>query len=118
MLAYVEFSKPVDDYFAATSFSVGTGMGSGGLAGGGSLRAQLHDMQFTKGRDSLSDALMQHCAAGTVFSTVLVELCKDADSDPYLTYTLSSVVISSVNSGGSGEYVGLDYSGAKGAYAG
>src|ERR1035441_10838042 len=103
MLAYVEFSKPVDDYFAATSFSVGTGMGSGGLAGGGSLRAQLHDMQFTKGRDSLSDALMQHCAAGTVFDTVWVELCEDADSDPYITYTLSGVVIGSVSSGGSGE---------------
>ena len=75
-------------------------------------------MQSTKGRDSLSDALVRHCAAGTVFDTVLVELCKNADSDPYLTYTLSSVVVSSVSSDGSGEFVGLDYSGAKGAYAG
>jgi|ERR1017187_952629 type VI protein secretion system component Hcp len=118
MVAYVTFSEPVNDYFTASSCSIGTSIGGGYLAGSGSVTAQLHGMQFTKGRDSLSDALMQHCAAGTVFSTVLVELCKDADSDPYLTYTLSSVVISSVNSGGSGEYVGLDYSAAKGSYAG
>jgi type VI protein secretion system component Hcp len=93
-------------------------MGASGLAGGGSLTAQLNGMQFTKGRDSLSNALVQHCAAGTVFDTVWVELCKDTDSDPYLTYTLSSVVISSVNSGGNGESVGLNYKSAKGDYAG
>ena len=70
MLAYVEFGKPVDDYFAATSYSVGTGVGSTGLAGGGSFTAQLHGMQFTKNRDSLSDAIVRHCAAGTVFDNL------------------------------------------------
>ena len=88
------------------------------MAGGGTVQAQVHGMQFTKYRDSLGAALVQHCAAGTVFATVLVELCKDANSDAYLTYTLSSVVIGSVRSGGDGESVGLNYKSAKGAYAG
>jgi type VI protein secretion system component Hcp len=118
MLAYVEFGKPVDDYFAATSYSVGTGVGSSGLAGGGSVTAQLHGMQFTKNRDSLSDAIVRHCAAGTVFDTVWVELCRDADSEVYLTYTLGGVQISSVHSGGSGESVGLDYKTSTAVYAG
>jgi type VI protein secretion system component Hcp len=93
-------------------------MGASGLAGGGSITAQLHGMQLDKGRDSLSAALVQHCAAGTVFDNVLVELCKDADSDAFLTYTLSSVVIGSVHSSGNGESVGLNYASAKGDYAG
>ena len=88
------------------------------MAGGGTAQAQLHGMQFDKYRDSLSAALVQHCAAGTVFATVVVELCKDANSDAYVTYTLGGVVISSVSSSGDGESVGLNYKSAKGAYAG
>ena len=118
MLAYVEFGKPVDDYFAATSYSVGSGVGASGLAGGGTVTAQLHGMQFTKNRDSLSDAIVRHCAAGTVFDTVWVELCRSADSEVFVTYTLSGVQISSVNSSGSGESVGLDYKTATAVYAG
>ena len=118
MLAYVEFSKPVDDYFAATSYSIGTPVGSSYLAGGGSITAQRHGMQFTKARDSLSDAVLRHCAAGTVFDTVWVELCRDADSDPWMTYTLSGVQISAVSSGGAGESVSLDYKNSSAVYAG
>ena len=118
MVAYVTLSEPVNDYFTASSCSIGTPIGSSYLAGGGSVTAQLHGMGFTKGRDSLSDALVRHCAAGTVFNTVVVELCKDADSDPYMTYTLSGVQISSVNSSDKGESVGLDYKNSTGVYAG
>jgi type VI protein secretion system component Hcp len=118
MLAYVEFSKPVDDYFVASSCSVGAGMGATGLAGGGSMTAQVNGMQLSKSRDSLSDAIMRHCAAGTVFETVWVELCKNADSEVFLTYTLSGVVIGSVNSSGNGESVGLNYKSATADYAG
>ena len=118
MVAYVTFSEPVNDYFTASSCSIGTPIGSSYLAGSGSVTAQQHGMQFTKYRDSLGTALMQHCAAGTVFATVVVELCKDANSDAYVTYTLSGVVISSMNSSGDGESVGLDYKSSKGDYAG
>ena len=45
-------------------------MGDRYLAGVGRLNAQLHDFQFTKDRDSLSQAMMAHCLAGTVFDTV------------------------------------------------
>jgi type VI protein secretion system component Hcp len=118
MIAYVEFDKPIDDYFVATSYSVGASMGAGGLAGGGSFRAQVRGMQFTKDRDSLSPLLAQHCAAGTEFATVWVEICQDADSDVYITYTLSGVVVTSVQFSGSGESVGLDYTSSKAVYAG
>jgi type VI protein secretion system component Hcp len=118
MVAYVEFGKPVDDYFLATSYSFGTGLGSSGLAGGGSVTAQVHGMQFTKNHDSLSDAIVRHLSAGTLFDTVWVELCRDADSEVFLTYTLSGVNISSMNSSGSGESVGLDFKTATAVYAG
>ena len=72
----------------------------------------------TKGRDSLSDAVMQHCAAGTIFDTVWVELCRDADSEVFLTYTLSGVQIGSAQSGGNGESVGLNFKTFTAVYAG
>ena len=115
---YVEFSKPVNDYCEASSYSLGTSMAGGYRAGGGSLKAQLNGFQFTKDRDSLSQAMMMHCAAGTVFDTVWVEIYKAGDSDVYLTYTLSGVIIASLNSGGSGESVGLNCRSMKGDYAG
>ena len=114
----VEFSKPVDDYCEATSYSLGTGMSNSYLAGGGSLRAQLHGFQFTKDRDSLSPAILTHCAAGTIFDTVWIEIYKAGASDVYLTYTLSGVAISSVQSGGKSESIGLDCRSMKGDYAG
>jgi type VI protein secretion system component Hcp len=116
MLTFVEFSKPVDDSFQATSISFG--MDSARMAGGASLTAQRNSVQLTKDRDSLSSALMLHCAVGTVFDTVWVELYQDADSDVYLTYTLSGVVIGSLQSGGNSESLGLNCQTMKGDYAG
>jgi type VI protein secretion system component Hcp len=115
---FVEFSKPVDDYCEASSYSLGTPMAGHYLAGGGHLNAQLHGFQFTKDRDSLSQAMMAHCLAGTVFDTVWVEIYQAGVSDVYLTYTLSGVVIAAINSGGSGESVGLNWQSMKSAYAG
>lgn len=116
MLVYVEFSGPVDDYCEATSFSIG--MNSSGFAGGTARTAQRSEVQFTKDRDSLSHALMQHSAAGTVFGTVWVELYQDADSDVYITYTMRDVVISSMSSRDNRESVGLNYRTSKANYFG
>ena len=115
---FVEFSKPVDDFCEATSYSLGTPMAGSYLAGSGNLKAQLYSFQFTKDRDSLSQAMMAHCAAGTVFDTVCVEIYQAGSSDVYITYTLSGVVIAAINSGGSGESVGLNWQSMKSAYAG
>ena len=116
MLVYVEFSGPVDDYCEATSYSIG--MNSSSLAGGTARTAQGSGVQFTKQRDSLSHALLQHCVAGTVFGTVWVELYRDADSDVYITYTLRDVVISSLSSRENRESVGLNYRTSKADYFG
>jgi type VI protein secretion system component Hcp len=116
MLAYVEFSGPVDDYCEATSYSFG--VNSSGLAGGTGRTAQGAGVQFTKQHDSLSHALLQHLVAGTVFGTVWVELYRDADSDVYITYTLRDVVISSLNSRGDRESVSLNYRTSKADYFG
>ena len=79
------------------------------LAGVGRLNAQLHDFQFTKDRDSLSQAMMAHCLAGIVFDTVWVEIYQAGASEVYVTYTLSGVVIAAIDLGGSRESVGLNY---------
>jgi type VI secretion system secreted protein Hcp len=116
-LAYVDFGKPIDDYCEATSY--GFGMSHGGLlAGGATGKVQFYDMHFTKGRDSLSPAIMQHCAAGIRFSRVSVELYRDADSDVYMIYNLSDVIIASWQSSGKGESVGLNYKSMKQTYFG
>ena len=119
MPIYVEFSKPLDAYCEAMSVQLGvnskttsvTGMGG---ASGGSSRAQLNDINFTKQRDSLSDKLWRHCVSGTTFRTVWVEFYRTDDSEyPYYTYTLTDVVISGVSSNNQAESLSLNFSAVK-----
>lgn len=119
MLCFVEFSKPISDYCEAKSYSFGFHPSSSPYAGGARNNAQLHNVYFTKGRDSLSGGFMQACAAGTRFADVSIELYRDADSDVYMVYALKDVIIASFNSSAKGEEsVGLDYKTMKQSYFG
>ena len=114
--AYVEFSKPINSYCEARSYNFG--MGSSPIAGGATGKAQLHDFQFTKDIDSLSPSLFQHVCAGTVFGTVWFEIYRNDEEDPYVTYTMSNVVISSLHTAGNVEHVGLNFKAMIADYAG
>jgi type VI protein secretion system component Hcp len=108
MLYFVDFSKPIDDFCEARRCTFG--YSETPTAGGAYHQAQLHGVSFTKRRDSMTNKLFQHCAVGTAFNTVSIELYRDEDSDVYMIYKLSNVVIASFNSSAKGEEsVGLNY---------
>jgi type VI protein secretion system component Hcp len=71
MPIYMTFGKPVDDY--CELWSVPVGSQTVPAAGGAPHRAQVDSLSVSKGRDSLSGQLFQHCAVGTTFGTVWVE---------------------------------------------
>ena len=106
---FVEFDSPVSNWCEATSYSFGYQGGGGGAMGGGTSRASVSGFNFTKRPDSLSARLFQHSASGTRFATVWAELYRDDDEDPYLTYELTDVIISSYQISGTAEAVGLNY---------
>jgi Hemolysin-coregulated protein (uncharacterized) len=115
MLYFVEFSSPISDFCEVNRCTFG--YKNGPSAGGASHVAQRNDMSFTKESDSFSGKLMQHCANGTKFSTVSVELYQDAESDVYMIYKLSDVIISSMHTG-KADAVGLSYKAMKQTYYG
>ena len=114
--AYVEFSTPIDDYCEAKAFHFG--MASSPFAGGATGKAQPNDFQFTKNVDSLSPSLFQQVCSGRVFDTVWFEMYRGDDENPYVTYTMSSVVISTLHTAGNIEHVGLNFKAVKVAWAG
>ncbi|MCX6630739.1 MAG: type VI secretion system tube protein Hcp [Candidatus Solibacter sp.] len=114
MVVVVDFGTPVNDYCEVTSCQFG--MGSNPTAGGVSRRSGVQGFNFTKGRDSLSDAIMHHCMAGTRFARVTIEVYQDEDSALYMTYKLGDVVIASLNSRGQVESVDLSYATVKPKY--
>lgn len=73
--------------FAAGNKSSGTG------GGGGTGKVSVHDIQITKVFDQSSPKLSLACTNGTHFKKVTIELRKKGKV--YLTYTLSSVLVSS-----------------------
>ena len=115
MLCYVEFSKPINDYCQVTSLSFGM---NSDILGNTNRSAQRHGLSFSKALDSLSPALSQACAMGTEFNTVWVEYYKDEDSDCYMAYTLSGVVVAAYQTLSPGENVSLDYRAMKAEYYG
>ena len=111
---FVEFDSPISNYCEAISYSFGY-QGSP-AAGGARSQASVNGLNFTKGRDSLSPQLMQYCATGTRFATVWVEIYRDDENDPYLTYELSDATINSFQLNGERDAVGLNYKTMKYSY--
>lgn len=72
---------------------------AGSGSGGGTGKVSVHDISFTKKIDKSSPSLFQACATGKHFPTVKITLRK-AGGKPYLTYTLSNVLVSAIQADG------------------
>jgi type VI secretion system secreted protein Hcp len=79
--------------------STGGGMGAG--------KAEFDDFEFTIDTQKGSAALLKHCAAGTHFTNVKLHVRKagggDQSQKEFLTYSFSSVLISSYSTSGEEE---------------
>jgi type VI secretion system secreted protein Hcp len=71
--------------------------------GGGSGKANFQDISVTKYIDSGSHALMLGCATGEHFDKAVLTVRKAGKTQQkYITITMDEVMITSVNTGGSG----------------
>jgi type VI secretion system secreted protein Hcp len=73
--------------------------------GGGSGKADVHDVSITKYIDSATPAIMQHCCSGKHFQNAKLTVRK-AGGNPveYMVLEMKDVIISSLSSGaGSGD---------------
>src|SRR4051812_312248 len=92
--------------------------GSGGATG----RATFHDLSFTHKIDKASPVLMQSCATGVHIPTATISVRKSGQSQDYLTYDLTDVIISSAQIGGNPsadgpvEQISLNYAKVKISY--
>jgi type VI secretion system secreted protein Hcp len=80
-----------------------TGSMHGG-GGGGSGKVQIQDIHFTKNVDAASAHLLNACATGDHIKSALVTIRKAGkDQQEYLKLTLTDCLVSSVQTGSSGE---------------
>lgn len=90
-------------------------------SGGGATRterAHFGDLSVYKAIDKASPALAHACASGLHLSTAVLQLCRaGGDTQLYMKYSLSDVVITAVRTGGRGygekiplEEISLSYS--------
>ena len=84
------------------------GMSQSGSAhtggGGGAGKVNVQDLSFTKYVDKATPQIYQSLATGEHIRDVKLNVSDDKYSgkEPYLTYTLKNVIITSVSTGGSG----------------
>ena len=80
------------------------GMSQSGSIGGGTGRVNVQDISITKNVDSSSTEIYQALVTGQHVRDVIIEVSskKYSGNEPYLTYTLKNVIITSVSTGGSG----------------
>ena len=73
--------------------------------GGGSGRVSIHDLSITKWVDRSSPNLMAHCCSGKHFKEVLLIIRKSGGEAPvdYIRIKMENVLVSSVQTGGSGD---------------
>ena len=73
--------------------------------GGGAGKVDVQDISLTKKTDKATPNLIQHCCMGTQFETATL-VCRKASGDggqlEFLTLEMKNVIITSVQSGGSG----------------
>lgn len=91
--------------FPFLSISLGvTGPGSRS-AGYGTARVPAPTVIITRNIDQFSSKIMLACASGEHFKTVVFQLFKSGTTTPYLTYTLTDAVITSVQTSGQGDAI-------------
>jgi type VI secretion system secreted protein Hcp len=76
--------------------------GASHATGGGAGKSSVHEIQITKSVDKASPKLFQACATGQHFKKVTLSLRK-AGGTPYLTLTLTDVLISSYQQSNGGD---------------
>lgn len=89
------------------SFSWGVSQ-AGGFSyggGGGVAKANLQDLSVSYRQCAASVKIMQFCAGGKHLDSAMLTCLKASGDkqDKYMTYTLTDVVVSSYQSGGSGD---------------
>jgi len=112
------------DEIEVLSFSFGFSNFLSASAGSGAAtgRATFHDLSFTHKIDKASPVLMQSCATGVHIPTATISVRKSGQSQDYLTYDLTDVIITSAqiggNPGGDGpvEQISLNYAKVKVGY--
>jgi type VI secretion system Hcp family effector len=86
-----------------TSWSYSGGGTPGGAGSGRSTgHVNLGDIHITKANDSASPVLMQASATGRHYKSATLSLRKAGESQPYLQYKMSDVMISSYSASGHG----------------
>jgi type VI secretion system secreted protein Hcp len=101
----ISYNCGVNQSASATASSVG---------GGSSERADFDKFSFAKQLDKASPKLAMACAAGTHINNITVEICRAGDDKvKYMEYKMTNCIISSVKTGGGGEFpsenVSIDY---------
>jgi len=96
------------DQIEILSFSWGVSQAGGYSYGGGGgvAKANVQDLSVSFRQCKASPKLMQHCAAGKHFDTAVLTCMKatgDSGQQKYLEITMTDVVISSYQTGGSGD---------------
>jgi type VI secretion system secreted protein Hcp len=72
-------------------------------AGGGAGKVNLHEFKITKSVDSASPVLFRAAATGQHFQRAVLYVRKaGGEQQPYLVYTFTNVMVSSVQHGGGG----------------
>ncbi len=71
--------------------------------GGANIPVSMSSIQITKRLDATSPKLVQASTKGHHFPTAVIAIIKPGEARPYLTLHLSDVLISSYQTGGSGE---------------
>lgn len=96
-----------------------------GAGGGGTGKASIQDISFTKYLDKTSPTIVQQCATGKHYANAILTCRKTSGDLPidYLIFEFTDVVVSAVSTGGSGgedaltENVTLNFAKFKMTYA-
>lgn len=100
--------KGHEKWIEILSYSTGVSQAVGGSSSGGGgrngQRCDVSDFSIVKRLDKTSPTLMLLCAQGDHIEEVQIVLCQaTGDKQPYMTYTLSDVIISGVRPGGASQ---------------
>lgn len=117
---FLKFAPPVDGESEQTGFvgqievlSFSWGVSNAGgfsyAGGGGSAKANMQDCSVSFRHCKASPTLMQHCASGKhLDSAELTCLKAGGKQEKYLTILMTNVLISSYQTGGSGDEIPIE----------
>jgi type VI secretion system secreted protein Hcp len=111
VVAGVQGGDPGSNSIAVESWSWGVSNSEtgGGGGGGGTGRANLSELTITKTIDKASPLLARRCALGQHIQQVVLTVERPGGLNrPFMEYTLSDVIVSSVQQAGSGDALPME----------